>query len=422
MARRERLSGNNRCPANYQCLPPSSISGNSLSQIQSKSHVASIFIVSPVINSVADHIGVDDAVRVVARGGRWGAAAWHATKQVGVTGAFGAGGFAAGYYGNGHDFDSGLFYGNLASMPGNLLARKLIPCFAAGTPIRTPQGQMPIEQLRVGDLVLSRDEHDPNSPVAAKVIEEVFVRQGEILNLHVGGRVIKTTPEHPFYVKDQGWTAAGELEIGDLLSTEAAGGWVAVEDVLDTGQVETVYNFRVADYHTYFVGSTHWGFSVWVHNSYELDDVLRLSNQGIQNPRRLGASSKSLLGSEIHHIASDKGVGAGNRWADVFQHIFDGAGMSLQHPLNRVRLPGHAGPHGILSQVVFDQLLNATSGFARGSAGYRRALRIELAFMRRDLRDSTSILGALVRARSTDAAEHLWSVQQSVAAAARLGI
>ena len=82
------------------------------------------------------------------------------------------------------------------------------------------------------------------------------------------------------------------------------GGWVAVQDVLDTGQVETVYNFRVADYHTYFVGSTHWGFSVWVHNSYELDDVLRLSNQGIQNPRRLGASSKSLLGSEIHHIAS----------------------------------------------------------------------------------------------------------------------
>jgi hypothetical protein len=67
----------------------------------------------------------------------------------------------------------------------------------------------------------------------------------------VAGEVIRTTPEHPFYVKEKGWTAAGELEIGDLLSTEAAGGWVAVEDVLDSGQVETVYNFRVADYHTF---------------------------------------------------------------------------------------------------------------------------------------------------------------------------
>ncbi|MEZ6112812.1 MAG: hypothetical protein R3C99_17640 [Pirellulaceae bacterium] len=40
------------------------------------------------------------------------------------------------------------------------------------------------------------------------------------------------------------------MKAGDLLATQAAGGWVAVEDLLDTGQVETVYNIRVADYHT----------------------------------------------------------------------------------------------------------------------------------------------------------------------------
>ncbi len=28
----------------------------------------------------------------------------------------------------------------------------------------------------------------------------------------------------------------------------------------------TVYNLSVADYHTYFVGSPDWGFSVWAHN------------------------------------------------------------------------------------------------------------------------------------------------------------
>jgi hypothetical protein len=40
-----------------------------------------------------------------------------------------------------------------------------------------------------------------------------------------------------------------------------------VEDLLDTAQSETVYNFRVADYHTYYVGSPDWSFSVWAHNA-----------------------------------------------------------------------------------------------------------------------------------------------------------
>ena len=121
-----------------------------------------------------------------------------------------------------------------------------------------------------------------------------------VFHLHVGGQVIRTTPEHPCFVQDQGWTAAGELEIGDLISTEETGGWVAVEDVLDTGQLETVYNFRVADYHTYFVGSTHWGFSVWVHNQYNGFQKLNLTQkieyldqQGIPGARRLLAQMQS---------------------------------------------------------------------------------------------------------------------------------
>jgi len=32
-------------------------------------------------------------------------------------------------------------------------------------------------------------------------------------------------------------------------------------------EVETVYNLRVAEHHTYFVGSEAWGFSVWAHNA-----------------------------------------------------------------------------------------------------------------------------------------------------------
>ena len=43
--------------------------------------------------------------------------------------------------------------------------------------------------------------------------------------------------------------------------------WLAVEGVRDTGRAEAVYNGRVAEYHTYFVGCDEWGFSLWAHNS-----------------------------------------------------------------------------------------------------------------------------------------------------------
>ena len=41
----------------------------------------------------------------------------------------------------------------------------------------------------------------------------------------------------------------------------------AISRVEDTGEWATVYNMRVADWHTYFVGAAEWGFSVWAHNA-----------------------------------------------------------------------------------------------------------------------------------------------------------
>ncbi len=67
-------------------------------------------------------------------------------------------------------------------------------------------------------------------------------------------------------MQGKGWVKAWLLSPGDLLRT-ADGRWLPVESIADTGDVATVYNFRVAEYHTYYVGSPHWGFAVWSHNS-----------------------------------------------------------------------------------------------------------------------------------------------------------
>ncbi len=139
-------------------------------------------------------------------------------------------------------------------------------CFAAGTPLLTPEGSESIENIEAGDYVLARDEFDPDGPVLAKQVEEVFRNYAPIWHVHVGEQVIRTTGEHPFWVRGKGWKSANELEVGDELSSHD-GQWVTVEDLLDTGECETVYNLRVAEFHTYFVGRSVWGFSVWAHNN-----------------------------------------------------------------------------------------------------------------------------------------------------------
>jgi hypothetical protein len=87
--------------------------------------------------------------------------------------------------------------------------------------------------------------------------------------LGLGGREIETTPEHPFWVRDKGWTAAGEIEPGEELRSHD-GQWIALDSKQLTDSIVTVYNMRVAEDHTYFVGSPLWGFSVWAHNSCDL--------------------------------------------------------------------------------------------------------------------------------------------------------
>ncbi|WP_162655973.1 polymorphic toxin-type HINT domain-containing protein [Tuwongella immobilis] len=143
-------------------------------------------------------------------------------------------------------------------------------CFTGETPILVEGGSKRIDEIRPGDRVLSRSEHDPASPTMYQQVEEVFVRTSSIIELTVSGRTIRTTREHPFWVVGAGWKPISEMTVGDqLLGLEQES--VLVEKIVDTDQWETVYNFRVAEFHTYFVGGDEWGFSVWAHNTcYEI--------------------------------------------------------------------------------------------------------------------------------------------------------
>lgn len=161
---------------------------------------------------------------------------------------------------------AGANFGALLGGIGATVYNLLRPCFVAGTLIDTPDGLRPIEDIEAGDRVWSRDENDPEGPVLAKVVEEKFVRTGQVWRLTVEGEEIGTTSEHPFYARGRGWMPVRELTTSDVLLSKD-GRWLRIEAVEDTGTYQTVYNFRVADFHTYFIGGLMWNREVWTHNS-----------------------------------------------------------------------------------------------------------------------------------------------------------
>ena len=182
-------------------------------------------------------------------------------------------------------------------------------CFAAGTPVLMADGTMkPIETIKVGDMVRSTADFDPEGPMGAKRVEAVFHNPPHaLMELHVVGAYerhrevqvasagsvgigfsaasswaspalaarsefsIRVTPNHRFYVRERGWVQARDLEIGDRFQSHNGEG--VIERCLQTGidshsHVEPVFNVRVADTHTYFVGSENVECTVLVHNDY----------------------------------------------------------------------------------------------------------------------------------------------------------
>ena len=85
----------------------------------------------------------------------------------------------------------------------------------------------------------------------------------------MNGDEIVSTPTHPFYSPQRGWTSAVDLRAGDILVL-SNGEYVIVEQVqheILEAPVK-VYNFEVQDFHTYYVGKN----SVLVHNRCKLTD------------------------------------------------------------------------------------------------------------------------------------------------------
>lgn len=126
----------------------------------------------------------------------------------------------------------------------------------------TDHGLVPIEEIQVGDLVWAEDPDTGEK--ALKPVLQLFVSEThELVRLLIEDEIILATTGHPFHVKGKGWVQAFDLEPGDLV-TQKDGNLATVYGIwyIYSENPVTVYNFEVADFHTYFVGDD----SLLVHN------------------------------------------------------------------------------------------------------------------------------------------------------------
>jgi len=120
-----------------------------------------------------------------------------------------------------------------------------IPCFVAGSLIRTPYGELPVEKLQPGDLVMTRDDGaQPIRWIGARMVEA----EGDFAPVHIRAgtfgahRDLRVSPQHRVLVRDS---------LAELLFGEAEV-LVAAKDLLNDRSVTRCPGGEVTYVHLMF--------------------------------------------------------------------------------------------------------------------------------------------------------------------------
>ncbi len=81
-------------------------------------------------------------------------------------------------------------------------------CFPAGTPIRTPKGQIRIEKLSPGDSVLAID---PEGRIVHTRVEKIFDTRSLVFVVETACGILRTTTDHPVGLPGGDFVPAGRL-------------------------------------------------------------------------------------------------------------------------------------------------------------------------------------------------------------------
>ncbi len=126
-------------------------------------------------------------------------------------------------------------------------------------------GALPIDKLKPGDKVYARNEQTGEQSYHP-VTQTFATPNDELYNLTLATtsgkqETLGVTGNHPFWVKDKGWTESDLLKTGMQVAGKD-GGWLTVVGLALRVDKATGYNLEVEGDHSYFVGDN----GAWVHN------------------------------------------------------------------------------------------------------------------------------------------------------------
>ena len=124
-------------------------------------------------------------------------------------------------------------------------------CFVPGTKVWTISGPFPIEDIKVGEFVLSQSIDTGElayKPIAATTVGP---QKRDLVEITAGGETIRATYGHLFWVSGIGWRMAKELKPGHLI-LHTTSGPLPIDNIEKRGSA-VCHNLIVADFNTYFV-------------------------------------------------------------------------------------------------------------------------------------------------------------------------
>ena len=124
-------------------------------------------------------------------------------------------------------------------------------CFGKGTMVQTSSGPKPIEELKLGDIVLS--QHLASGKLRYRPVIAVHHNPpAPTYKVELDGQPIISSHIHRFWKAGFGWVMARDLKQGDTIRVI---GGVAKVTAIEDAQVQHVFNLTVADDANFFVGT-----------------------------------------------------------------------------------------------------------------------------------------------------------------------
>jgi Pretoxin HINT domain len=124
-------------------------------------------------------------------------------------------------------------------------------CFTPGTLVSTKRGLVPIEKIRVGDLVEAWNAI-AGGRESRPVLQTSTAQADSLTTLRIGRQIVSCTPLHRFFTGT--WTPARDLQVGDRV-LRLDGRWARVNSHSTAPQATPVHNISVQDLRNYAVGS-----------------------------------------------------------------------------------------------------------------------------------------------------------------------